>query len=305
MASQVIAGQRPDLTSKLQARYADRAQTAEVTFIDEASGEAIDTAHRFVLELHSSVLQAMLVAHAVEAQTRSVTILEAFVDAVPKAVEWMYGLPIEIATFDAAANLLEFAEYYEIPDLYSTAVQTVRGFIGDPPSEAELGSMLRRFHFDAKMTETALEAVAKHAETFLFHTEWLGLSRDLVLQILRRDDIICDERRIFEAVVAWTHANPQYASEDRGIAREILEEIRLENMTKEDLFGIKASLPLEVYMAALERVLNITPCIGRRPTRSSSSVPSAKKPAAKRRKRRHGKRPADRECECDRCVRQQ
>eukprot|EP00929_Paragymnodinium_shiwhaense_P063141 TRINITY_DN31561_c0_g1_i5.p1 TRINITY_DN31561_c0_g1~~TRINITY_DN31561_c0_g1_i5.p1 ORF type:complete len:241 (-),score=24.32 TRINITY_DN31561_c0_g1_i5:204-926(-) len=113
----------------LQAKHSERVQAEEVMFVDE-SGERVDAAHKFVLELYSSVIQAMLASQAVEAQTGKVTVQQAFVAVLPKAIEFMYGLPIEIDTFDVAAGLCELANYYDIRELFSKASQ-ILSFVSD------------------------------------------------------------------------------------------------------------------------------------------------------------------------------
>lgn len=87
-----------NLADIFQAQYAQRDSSKDtVRFLSD--GEMIETAHCWVVSLHSSVLNTMLQSQMCEASTGAINVSDEFSTQLPVMIRFFYGLPVEITDF--------------------------------------------------------------------------------------------------------------------------------------------------------------------------------------------------------------
>eukprot|EP00928_Gymnodinium_smaydae_P011423 TRINITY_DN14217_c0_g1_i1.p1 TRINITY_DN14217_c0_g1~~TRINITY_DN14217_c0_g1_i1.p1 ORF type:complete len:412 (+),score=42.17 TRINITY_DN14217_c0_g1_i1:48-1283(+) len=282
----LVVGVRPQhafLLAQIQGLHSSRHESAEVTFLDDQTGEEIERAHRFVVELQSPVIKAMLSSTTQESQTLAIKVQKDFVPIWPKVIRYLYGHGYFSGgvdgngeeTIESVAQLRKSAEYYQFTELAEETSQHMRVMFCNAITLTWFRTIMEQLPFDKPLVHFALQALDSKLDTVipLKNGDRKSLNQcrlETVVEIFSRDAFKCSGLELFKAAKDWAACN----SPNKKIPEELLNVIRFEHIPKDELFAIKHELPLDVYTGALEQILGVANNMTRPKRKGATAEPA-------------------------------
>jgi len=250
----------------ITAMYKTRRETAEVRFISEDTGQTLDVAHCWILRMQSPVLNAMLGSVMKEGQTWEIHIQKDFCSVWPLVTRFCYGVTEEKTSFDHAVMLRAVADYYAMHELADVSRSVVLQTSMTLPKVLQI---LQVAGFDERLRAHAWNFLDTCPLRLFNDPGCLLLNERDLAEFLSRNTLLCDEIEIFKCVRRWSqgrasrsatkNAGKDRCTRARPLPQSLLDAIRFENMSPDQLNEAKPFLTSDSYLALLEVVSGAVP----------------------------------------------
>lgn len=237
-----------DKHHQYQKDFINNPEMSDVVFI---LGEEKIYAHRALMGMHSKVFKMMLFNGMKESSQHDIPLPDVEKDTFLLLLGYVYcgTIPSE-ASLGVLVSLLAAADKFDMPPLKEMCKQQIENFL---TQDTVLEVLISATMFDSwELKEKCYEIIDVNPNTIFRSQGFLALSPDVIEDILKRDQIRCEELDAFRALIAW--ANHNYGEEIKEDLEDIIQYIRFPLMRPCDLYTIvepeevvPESLLLEAY----------------------------------------------------------
>ena len=230
---------KKSLTDKIKHLWKNSLMSdARVVHRTEPQGDRVSIpAHKFVLAVNSAVFCQMFYGN--NAQSSDVVeIGDITIGALEEFLRFLYCDEVHIAALDSARELLFLSRKYDVPALRRQCLAHLSGQVG--PSTVFQTLPLAQEHGDEQLVRRCWGIVCRHSEECLGCEGFLGISKSLLLEMIKRDDLSVREIDLFKAVERWCafqmarNDSPAASSKRDLLGDDFFQLIMFEAMSLED-----------------------------------------------------------------------
>lgn len=241
-----------DMHHQHQKGFINNPEMADVVFI---IGQEKVYAHRALMGMHSSFFRSMLYNGMKETTQKEIVLEDVDLESFLHLLGYIYcGTVAKDTPLPLLVSLMAAADKFDMSPLKEICQQHIESVLTDR-TVLEILMSATNFH-SYELKQKCYEIIDLNTKTIFMSEDFFDLSADVIEDILKRDQIRCQELDAFQALLSWGSHN--FKGEDlKDKLSHLVQYIRFPLMRPRDLFSIVEpegitpdSLLLEAYRYA-------------------------------------------------------
>eukprot|EP00026_Physarum_polycephalum_P009046 Phypoly_transcript_09157.p1 GENE.Phypoly_transcript_09157~~Phypoly_transcript_09157.p1 ORF type:complete len:432 (+),score=49.83 Phypoly_transcript_09157:54-1349(+) len=215
-----------------QKDFINNPEMSDVVFL---IGDEKIYAHRALMGMHSKVFRTMLFNGMKESSQSEIPLLDVEKDTFLQLLGYIYcGTVPNDASLSVLVSILAAADKFDMPPLKEICKQQIEAFLRE---DTVLDVLISATMFNSwELKLKCYEIIDVNTNTIFNSKGFLSLSAEVIEDILKRDQIRCEELAAFKALMMWAKHNcPEDMKENLA---DLVTYIRFPLMRPCDLYSI-------------------------------------------------------------------
>jgi len=221
-----------DKHHQYQKGFINNPEMSDVVFM---VGDEKIYAHRALMGMHSRVFRMMLYNGMKESSQNEIELVDVEKETFLQLLGYIYcgTIPTD-ASLSVLVSLLAAADKFDMPPLKEICKQQIETFLRE---DTVLDVLISATLFNSwELKQKCYEIIDVTTSTIFNSQGFLALSSDVIEDILKRDQIRCEELDTFKALITWAKHN--FPEEMKENLAELVPYVRFPLMRSCDLYTI-------------------------------------------------------------------